>query len=196
MYHKGYIASGTLTSESFRNAQLAVGLAQQESAYALYKKFTAPKTMKILRGEVTAAENVLAYQQSRLRRHSERLALLEEQVKNCTIRAPHDGFVIYANNNNREIVIEEGMAVRQHQQLFYLPDLNDMEVVAMLHESIVEQVIPTMRATFKSRRSGTGGSRAMSRRLHRFLYLTGERTSSISRESSSSRTFRAGSSPE
>ena len=37
--------------------------------------------------------------------------------------------------------------MRQRQHLFYLPDLNDMEVVAMLHESIVNQVNPGMRAT-------------------------------------------------
>ena len=50
--------------------------------------------------------------------------LAGKQVENCTIRAPHDGFVIYANNSNREIYIEPGMPVRQRQQLFYLPDLN------------------------------------------------------------------------
>ncbi len=157
MYQKGYIAAGMLSSEKYRNAQLSVALRQQESAYELFKKYTAPKNLKILRGTVKAAENVLNYQQSRLRRHRQRLALLEEQVANCTIRAPHDGFVIYANNNNREVYIEEGMPVRQHQQLFYLPDLNEMEVVAMLHESIVEQVSPAMRAhvqieAFRNRR--------------------------------------------
>ena len=58
------------------------------------------------------------------------------------IRAPHDGFVIYANNPDRQVYIEPGMSVRQRQQLFFLPDLTQMEVVAMIHESIVEQVSP------------------------------------------------------
>ena len=71
---------------------------------------------------------------------------MEKQVKNCTIRAPHDGFVIYANNADRQVYIEPGMWVRQRQQLFLLPDLSEMEVVAMIHESIVEQVSPSMRA--------------------------------------------------
>ncbi len=82
----------------------------------------------------------------RLRRQRDRLALLEEQVAHCTIRAPHDGFVIYANNSDRQIFIEPGVPVRQRQPLFYLPDLHEMEVVAMLHESIVDQVAPSMRA--------------------------------------------------
>ncbi len=54
--------------------------------------------------------------------------------------------VIYANNLDRQIVIEPGVPVYQRQRLFYLPDLSDMEVIAMLHESIVDQVNPGLRA--------------------------------------------------
>jgi HlyD family secretion protein len=62
------------------------------------------------------------------------------------VRAPHDGFVIYANNPDRRVYIEPGMEVHQHQQLFFLPDLSQMEVVASIHESVVDQVAPSMRA--------------------------------------------------
>ena len=44
------------------------------------------------------------------------------------------------------VYIEPGMEVYQRQQLFFLPDLSQMEVVASIHESIVEQVVPSMRA--------------------------------------------------
>ena len=71
------------------------------------------------------------------------------RLDNCTIRAPHDGFVIYANNPDRQLFIEPGLPVRERQQLFYLPDLNDMEVVAMLHESIVNQVDPACGPRFR-----------------------------------------------
>ena len=100
----------------------------------------------MLEGAVQGARSTLEYQDLRLQRNQDRLATLEKQVENCTIRAPHDGFVIYANNADRQLFIEPGMPVRQRQPLFYLPDLNDMEVVAMLHESIVDQVDPGMRA--------------------------------------------------
>jgi HlyD family secretion protein len=146
MFGKGYLAEGTVTSEEYRNSQLSLALKRQESAFALFKKYTAPKTTMLLRGTLSGAETVVEFQQNRLQRHRDRLAQLEAQVKNCTIRAPHDGFVIYATNSNRDVFIEEGMPVRQRQQLFYLPDLNEMEVVAMLHETIVEQVTPDMRA--------------------------------------------------
>jgi HlyD family secretion protein len=146
MKDKGYLPAATVTSEEYRRAQMALALTQQESAYALFKKFTAPKTIMTLKGAVRGAQAILDYQQLRLHRHRERLELLEKQVANCTIRAPHDGFVIYANNSDRSIFIEPGLPVRQRQTLFYLPDLNSMEVVTMLHESIVDEVRPDMRA--------------------------------------------------
>ena len=43
-------------------------------------------------------------------------------------------------------VIEPGIAVRQKQDLFYLPDLSRMEVIAMLHESVVDRVKSGMKA--------------------------------------------------
>src|SRR5262249_36496651 len=137
MQEKGYLPTAMVTAEEFKRAQLDMALAQQVSAYELFKKYTAPKTSKVLKGEVQAAETMLGFQRMRLNRHRDRLALLEEQVGNCTIRAPHDGFVIYASNSNRQIFIEPGVPVRQRQQLFYLPDLTDMEIVTMLHECVI-----------------------------------------------------------
>lgn len=146
MKQKGYIAASTVSAEVYRRAQLALSLAREESAFELFKKFTAPRTIRELEGAVKGAQVMFEYQQLRHKRNLQRLASLEQQVEHCTIRAPHDGFVIYANNTNRDVVIEEGMPVRQKQDLFYLPDLTDMEVVAMLHESIVDDVGPGMRA--------------------------------------------------
>jgi HlyD family secretion protein len=53
--------------------------------------------------------------------------------------------VVHANDSRRAIYIQEGMPVRQKQRLFYLPDLNDMEIVAQLHESIVDGIRPGLR---------------------------------------------------
>jgi HlyD family secretion protein len=147
MNGKGYVPAASVSSDAFRKDQMAQALAQQEGAFGLFKKYTVARTMKELEGAVNGAESNLDYQQLRLRRQTERLASLEKQVERCTIRAPHDGFVIYANNADRELFIEPGLPVRQWQHLFYLPDLNDMEVVAMLHESYVDKINPGMRAT-------------------------------------------------
>jgi HlyD family secretion protein len=146
MKAKGYVSEAVVSGDAYRLAQMELLVKQEESAFELFKKFTAPKTIRELEGAVISAESILSYQNMRVHRHVGRLEKLEKQVELCTIRAPHDGFLVYANDRRREITIEEGMPVRQWQKLFYLPDLQDMEVVAQLHESIVDQVRPGMRA--------------------------------------------------
>ena len=122
MKKKGYVAAAQVANEEFNHAQALFNLGEERAAYRLFTKWTAPRAMKILENNILAAEATLKYQTSRLNRNLERLAKLEKQVELCTIRAPHDGFVIYANDQRREIRIEEGMYVRQKQDLIYLPD--------------------------------------------------------------------------
>jgi multidrug efflux pump subunit AcrA (membrane-fusion protein) len=53
-------------------------------------------------------------------------------------------------------VIEEGASVIQGQELFYFPDLSQMEVVAMLNETVVDRVRAGMpaRVRFESLQAG------------------------------------------
>jgi HlyD family secretion protein len=147
MKQKGYVSMSTVRSDEFAAARTEETLKQEESAFDLFRKFTAPRTLRELEGAVLGTQATLNYQQLRAQRHIARLAMLEKQVNACTIRAPHDGFVIHANDNRRQVYIEEGMPVHQKQPLFYLPDLNEMEIVAQLHESIVSEVRPGMEVT-------------------------------------------------
>ena len=147
MKKKGYVPAAQVTNEEFNHARAEFDLSEERAAYRLFKGWTAPRQLRILENNVLAAEATLKYQTSRLNRNLERLAKLEKQVELCTIRAPHDGFVIYANDQRREIRIEEGMYVRQKQDLMFLPDLDQMEVVASLHESIMPAVAKGMRAS-------------------------------------------------
>jgi HlyD family secretion protein len=146
MKAKGYVSASTVSSDEYTVARMAEALKQEESAFHVFQKYTAAKTVRELEGAVKGTEAILEYQVLRTQRHLDRLATLEKQVGLCTIRAPHDGFVIYANNPRRQITIEAGIPVRQNQPLFYLPDLKAMEVVALLHESIVDEIRPGMRA--------------------------------------------------
>ncbi len=146
MKEKGYVALNQVTTEEFNLARADFSLGQERGAYELFTRWLAPRNLKTLEGRVLGAQATLNYQQRRLNRNLERLAKLERQVELCTIRAPHDGFVIYANDPRRDIVIEPGMSVRQRQDLLFLPDLSQMEVVTSLHESVLREVAKGMRA--------------------------------------------------
>lgn len=147
MKAKGYVSASTVATDEYTAAQLELALKKEEGAFDVFRKFTVTRAMRELEGAILSTQADLDYQTLRAQRHRERLETLQQQVELCTIRAPHDGYVIHANDNRRQIYIEEGMPVRQNQKLIYLPDLNDMEVVAMLNESILAQVREGMTAT-------------------------------------------------
>jgi len=146
MLAKGYVPVSLVLNEDLAQRRAAFSISQTRTARAIFERFGIPKTIQTLQSEVLAAEAILNYQTRRLQRHEDRLAHLERQVERCTIRAPHEGFVIYAHDEQRGLRIEEGIAVRQRQRLFYLPDLGRMEVVTLVHESVASRVGPGMRA--------------------------------------------------
>jgi len=146
MKEKGYAAVGQVAAENVNLRRAELTLTQRRLALDVFRRFSARKNLSELDSRVAAAEAVLNYQGRRLQRNEERLANLVRQVENCTIRAPHEGFLIYANEANRNLVIEPGMTVHQRQKLFYLPDLSQMEVAALVHESVIGQVEAGQRA--------------------------------------------------
>ncbi len=152
MNGKGYasVAQVKTDEQTFLTDEQA--LRQQELAYDLFQRFSLPKTEKTLQADITTAQTTLDSEQVKLNRQLERFAQLQRQVERCTIRAPHDGVVYYYFDPNPRFgsegsSIEEGMSVRQEQKLFYLPDLDQMEVQVDLNESIVSRVHPGMTAS-------------------------------------------------
>jgi HlyD family secretion protein len=150
MKEKGYASVAQCTKDEDTVERTKVSLQRQIASLDLFRRFTQLKAEKTLQGQVKAAETSLNNETLRLQRQRERLALLAKQVDRCTIRAPHDGVLFYYKDDRRnDVQIEEGLAVRQSQPLFYLPDLSEMEVVTALNESIVDRVRPGMRATIR-----------------------------------------------
>ena len=118
-----------------------------ESALRMFEHWTAPKHLKVLEAGVLMAQSIFNYETSRLAQAEEELQFLQEQVAACTIKAPHDGFLVYYTYPKApDYRIKEGTIVWRTQKLFYLPVLDRMEVVANLHETVVKNVQPGMKA--------------------------------------------------
>ena len=149
MKEKGYSSLATILSERNSVSRMQIALNRQLMAMDLYQRFSQPKTEKTLQRQVTAAQTTLNNEDLRLQRQVDRLTAFNRQVANCTIRAPHDGILYYFKSpdpgRRNQTVIEEGMTVRQRQELFYLPDLSEMEVHMALNESVVNRVRPGLR---------------------------------------------------
>ena len=109
-----------------------------------YRRYNASKTLVSLQADVEKARKWAIHEAGDYDKSKVQLAYYRSLIDRCTIRAPHDGFVIYANGTFREqeerMLIEPGASVRQGQELFYFPDLSKMEALAMLNETIVGRV--------------------------------------------------------
>jgi HlyD family secretion protein len=138
-------------------------LKQAQMELDTYRSFNSSKTLVELRAEIENARSWAIHEAGDFDKSKVLLAKYRSLIDRCTIRAPHDGFVIYANGSFREDDerwrIEPGASVRQGQELFYFPDLSKMEIVAMLGETDVAQVRRGMRS--RVRVEGLEGERPL-----------------------------------
>lgn len=137
-----YVAPAQLTAQKLAVQRSEEALREAQRAVEQYRRYQIPKQELTLQAAVDTARSQLSYQSLRLGRQIERLRHIERQVELCTIRAPHDGFVIYATEDGSDLRIEPGSTVRNKQHLFYLPDLSQMRVSALIHESQFDDVKP------------------------------------------------------
>jgi HlyD family secretion protein len=160
MVAKGYVSRAQVANDrqAVLSATHRLKLAQME--LDTYRRFNSTKTLVSLQAEVEKARKWYLHEAGDYDKSKARLAFYRSLIDRCTIRAPHDGFVVYADgpfrDNPERPVIEAGASVIQGQELFYFPDLSKMEVVAMLNETVVDRVRQGMpaRVQFESLRGG------------------------------------------
>jgi RND family efflux transporter MFP subunit len=149
MYQRGYASKTQLEADQFavQNAELTLrAVRAKRNALVDYTKakMTAELQSKreSARAAVTAAQAKFELEQAKLR-------TLQEQLQKCVISAPHDGMVIFANDQwwRQERQVDEGAVVHFGQTLIRLPDLTDMQVKANVHESMIEKVAKDQKAT-------------------------------------------------
>ena len=148
MLGKGYASIATKATEARKLAQSQLDVLTSKMDLSNFLEYGSKKTLMELSSEVEKRRFELIANTMRVTRNRDQLALYKRMVDLCTIKAPHDGFLIYASDPWRPTAgaIEPGQTVRQGQKLFFLPDLGKMEVMAYIHESVATQVRGGMRA--------------------------------------------------
>lgn len=154
MHRKGYVTTLQRDAQAFAVQRAQLDLDVAEKAIEVLEKFTKPKTVVGLESVRDAAEAKMASEESAFKLEEDRLKRLEVELEKCVIKAPADGMVVYANQNegrrNSESTgIEEGALVRERQTLIQLPDLNHMQVKCTVHESKVDSLQRGLRARIK-----------------------------------------------
>jgi len=122
-------------------------LKQAESQIAVAEK-NREGTLAQAKAKLDEARSVLAAEESKQ-------ADLEEDIRNCTIRAPRDGMVVYhVDERNRfggatSNVIAIGESVRESQSIMRIPDLRQMQVKVKVHEGLISRLQEGLPAQIK-----------------------------------------------
>jgi HlyD family secretion protein len=160
LYEKRYISETELESDQLakQRAQMDLELALQEKQ--LLETFTYNRQIAQLESDVEQAELALERAERKARaniaqaeaRFSARRAEVQREqvstkdlrtrIENCQIRAPTAGMVVYAPQGNRwdASILEEGMSVRERQDLIYLPTATEMSAQISVHESMMNKL--------------------------------------------------------
>jgi len=138
----GFLSSVQLNADRFQWEKAKRDLKAAELKLRVYREFTKVKLI----GEYTAAIKQKQAQveaaQSTLDLATSRLIEIQEQIKNCKLLAPAAGQVVYADDERRNVIIEEGAVIRDNQVVVRLPDIQNMEVAVRINESHINRVVP------------------------------------------------------
>ena len=142
MFRKGYITPQQLEAQKSSLARAELDLGTAKIALEVLTKYTKPKMTTELESIRDAAEARLESEKAALGLERLKLERLESELEKCTIKAPQDGLVIYANtrSRDRETEIKEGLVVKERQVILQLPDLTRMRADVEVHESKVDEI--------------------------------------------------------
>ena len=148
LHSKGYISDKELQANAFDVEKKSLDRDKSNTSLEVLEKYSKPKMLLELEADIGSAEAKLNAAEQSYQLDLEELALVDEQVVNCTIRAPEAGQVVYANITDRrggtEVIIEEGTTVRERQVIIKLPDPKRMQVTASVNEAKITLVKPGM----------------------------------------------------
>jgi multidrug resistance efflux pump len=127
-----------------------------DTALRTLRDLTKRKESALLAANIASAEANVQAQRKSLRLEQERLAFLQEQIANCTIRATAAGQVVYASDTSSyrsstqsQFIVEPGVKVRQWQTILWLPNPKDMQVRTAVNEAHITMVQTGMPVTIR-----------------------------------------------
>jgi len=160
MYDKGYVSLAQNIADKLALERAKFEKEQSETKLDVLLRFTRDKTVKELESDVEKAKADELSKQSTFELERTKEAKLERQIAACTLKAPGDGIVVYANEQGRmgqnSVQVEEGAAVRERQKIFSLPDTTKMRVNTKIHESMVNKITPGLRSLIRVVVDGAG----------------------------------------
>lgn len=150
---KGHINELQLEADKFAVEKSEKELEAAKTKLHVLDEYTKPKMIKQLDSDIVITEAKWGSAKKSYELEVKTLKEIEDQIAKCTIYAPKDGVVIYANDRDRhgneDWIVEEGAEVRERQVIFRLPDSSDMRVEVKVNEALVQYVQAGLPATIR-----------------------------------------------
>jgi HlyD family secretion protein len=155
---RGFLTTTELEADRIAEHRAQVALEQAERALDLLERFRMPRRESELRAtleesrqefervELQAKARIIDFEadlkscEATLGLEQERLNKLADQIDKARLRAPRDGLVVYAQRDHDETPIQEGIEVRERQEILSIPSTDGMIAEIKLHESVLKQV--------------------------------------------------------
>jgi HlyD family secretion protein len=155
---KGFLTSSELEADRISEHRAAIVLQQATRELELLERYRLPRRESELRAALAEArledervklqasarmvdfDSDVRSSQASLALEQEKLARLESQIEKARLRAPRDGYVVYAQRDNDDPPIGEGVEVREREEILAIPSSDGMRAEVKLHESVLKQV--------------------------------------------------------
>jgi len=164
LYQEKYISQTEFEADRLTHKRAQLNYELAVAALRLLTDYTSPRKLAELESnveqmqmalervklqanaDIVQAEADLKAKETELRQQRSKFEKIERQLARTEIRAPRDGLVVYATSvqrggrRMRREPLEEGQAVRERQELIYLPSADSMMAEIQIHESSLEKV--------------------------------------------------------
>lgn len=150
---RGYVTGVQVEADRFAVEKARKELETAQTKLRVLRDYTRAKMIKTLDANI---ESALAKQQAdenSYKLEQSKLALIETQIKKCRVVSPVAGKVVYANQtggrSSSEVVIQEGVMIRERQSVIRIPDMQNMQVTAKINETRIGFIRDGMEATVR-----------------------------------------------
>ena len=113
MARQGYVTPLQRDAQAFAVQRATLDLQVAETAISVLEKFTKAKTLVGLESTRDSAEARMASEKAAFELEEDRLNKMKQQLEKCTVVAPDDGMVVYANEQSGRRQQQPGIAGRR-----------------------------------------------------------------------------------
>ncbi len=147
---KGYVKRAQLEADQFAIVNARLILANAMEKKRVLETLTKDKQINELKSQVGTAQAQFNAAKANLQLEDQRLQNIRDQISKCIVSSPAAGQVVYANEfdrrGNAEVIIDEGVEIRERQVVIRLPDPRQMQVRVEVREGRVGLLRPGQKA--------------------------------------------------